>query len=229
MVYSGASENDWKRFDSYTDKIFETIFPVLGNHEYFGDRESSRNLINHRFPMFKEKTWYAKQVNSVALIFLNSNFSEISQLKQEEQLDWFKNTIKRFNGIREIKHIIILSHHPPFTNGVGIGFSHNSEIQTTYLPLLKKSVKVKLFLSGHCHSYERFEKDKIHFIVSGGGGGPRRSINLSGAYKDISGIDSELRDFNFLELIENDSLIIKNHMYNNEKKNWYIGDEFVIK
>ncbi len=36
--------------------------------------------------------------------------------------------------------------------------------------------KTLLYLSGHVHSYQRFQAERKAFIVSGGGGGPRHIV-----------------------------------------------------
>jgi hypothetical protein len=229
MVYSASDDNDWSRFDSYTKQAYDRVFPVLGNHEYFGNLKSGFSHISFRFPYLNEKSWYSRKFNGLGLIFLNSNFNELSPEELNEQFSWFQEEVNHFEKSEEISGILIFSHHPPFTNGKGVGFSSNLTLRSKYLPLLKFSTKVKLFLSGHCHSYERFIIDNIHFVVSGGGGGPRRSLDLNGEFRDLTGINDKLRDFHFLQLeVFPEYLMVICHMYNKERKEWYIEERFSV-
>jgi Icc-related predicted phosphoesterase len=234
MVFDGADNEDWIYFDNSTLPVRSKsipIVPVLGNHEYFGDEKNSMLNISNRFTDLKDSTWRSFKFKNVGFILLNSN-TELSEEVYERQKQWYKKEIDRLDQDNEIKHIIVVTHQPPFTNGTGIGFGDDEFVKENFVDSFNKSKKAKMFISGHCHNYEHLLIDNKHYIISGGGGGPRRSIDLEGNYKDITigkDKDKSVRDFHFVEVkVEQDSLKLIVHTYDKETKTWGRGDEFSL-
>lgn len=234
MVFDGSSESDWKYFDASTERIRDAgipLIPILGNHEMYGDSLERAKNLNSRFKNFKDSSWKAFVFNNIGIILLNSN-EELSTYDTEKQKIFFNYYLKKYESDSKIKCIIVATHHPPYTNGTGIGFEESDYVQNYFAERFITSKKPGLFFSGHCHNYEHLLKSDKHFIVSGSGGGPRRTIDLDGDYKDITkGIEEKMeeRGFNFVEFKTlNDSLLIKVHSYNKDTKEWYKGDYFNI-
>lgn len=234
MVFDGSSEKDWKYFDESTRQIREAkipILPIIGNHEMYGDSLETANNINSRFSSLKDSSWSSFEFGSIGIFLLNSN-EELAQSEIERQEEFYNHTMNKYESDSNIKFIIIATHHPPFTNGTGIGFDESDYVQDYFTEKFISSSKKGLFFSGHCHNYEHLFISDKHFIVSGGGGGPRREVDLDGEYKDISnGIDKneEKRGFNFIEIkVQSDSLLIEVHSYNKANKEWYRGDNFIL-
>lgn len=234
MVYDGSSENDWRYFDASTKQIRNLnipIIPVLGNHEYYGDSLERAKNINSRFNNLKDSSWKAFVFNNIGIILLNSN-EELSLYQTEKQKSFFTNSINTFESDSNINYIIVATHHPPYTNGTGIGFDESEYVQNYFAEKFISSKKAGLFLSGHCHNYEHLLISDKHFIISGGGGGPRRKIDLDGDYIDITkGAEEneEERGFNFIEIeVLKDSLLIEVHSYNKDREEWYEGEYFKI-
>lgn len=234
MVYDGASTEDWIYFDHSTETIRNKnipIVPVLGNHEYFGDSQSSEQNISSRFSELKDSTWRSFKFKNVAFILLNSN-TEMSGEMNERQKQWYRSELDKYDSDDEVNHIIVVTHQPPFTNGAGIGFGDDDFVKENFVESFNKSTKADLFISGHCHNYEHLLIAGKHYVISGGGGGPRRNIDLNGAYKDITiGRQKEktVRDFHFIEVMaEQNSLKFVVHTYDQESKKWGRGDEFSL-
>lgn len=234
MVFDASSEDDWRYFDSSISVIRNKnipIVPVLGNHEYFGDSETGSLNLTNRFPELKNSSWRSFLFKNIAFILLNSN-TDISDEISQRQNEWYESELNRFDSDNEVKHIIVVTHQPPFTNGTGIGFGDDEFAKKNFVELFNKSRKAQLFISGHCHNYEHLLIDGKHFIVSGGGGGPRRIIDLEGDYKDITNgeeKDKSIRDFHFIEVkVSKDTLYFETHRYNKDTKEWRIGDKFQI-
>ena len=232
MVFDGSSENDWKYFDASTEQIRKAkipIFPILGNHEFYGDSLETAYNINNRFSRLKDSSWNTFEFKSIGIILLNSN-EELTLSENERQKEFYEYHMNKYEIDSSIKFIIVATHHPPYTNGTGIGFNESEYTQDCFINKFISSEKKGLFFSGHFHNYEHLIISDKHFIVSGGGGGPRRDVDLEGKYKDISnGIDKneERRGYHFIEIeVQSDSLFIEVHSYNNDSKKWYRGDEF---
>jgi hypothetical protein len=152
------------------------IFPVLGNHEYWGSNTAALNNCAFRFPIIKKQHWYSKKHGNLGMIFLDSNKDDMTENEWRDQYEWFAATVKEYEADPEIKYFCVFTHHPPFTNSTVTG--DEIDVQETFVDDFTSSEKGRIFFSGHAHTYERFEiKDKT-FIVSGGGGGPRVDLRV---------------------------------------------------
>jgi Icc-related predicted phosphoesterase len=174
MVFEGDNIDHWKYFDTLMIPLEEkniAIFPVIGNHEYYGKNRIALKYLTNRFPVLKRKHWYTEICDSIALIFLDSNESEYSDKEWNGQIEWFKNKLSDFDNKSSIKGILVFEHHPPYTNSLITG--DEMTVQRAFVPAFDKSRKTLAFISGHAHTYERFIENGKTFIISGGGGGPR--------------------------------------------------------
>lgn len=224
MVFDGGNEKHWQYFDKIIIP-FRTamlpILPVLGNHEYWGNRASAKRFVEERFPEVHNSTWYSKQNGDLGMIFVNSNHGEVSNKLWETQRKWLESLISEWNSKENIKGILLFAHHPPYTNSVVA--SSDEKVRADIAETFCQTTKAMAMMTGHAHGYERFEiihehssyitpstfntshihkkpKDvhnqTIQFIVSGGGGGPRPN-GLRTKYKDAY-VGPSPRPFNFL-------------------------------
>ncbi len=176
-VFEGSSKGEWDFFCEDILPIRQKeipVYPVLGNHEYFGDNNAALNNYFSKFPEIKKSKFYSLTYGKNAFLMLNSNFNEMSKSDISMQNRWFKETLEKFNQDKSIKSVFVITHHPPFTNSKAV--SENKDVQKYFLDSFISSPKTKIFFSGHCHSFEHFKKSGKHFVVSGGGGGPRQEV-----------------------------------------------------
>ncbi len=186
MVFWGASKSRWKEFDADVEPLVKKhipIYPVLGNHEYFGKNSTALENAFNRFPFLRTSTWYYKIIDNTAIIFINSNDGDLTQEQSKDQINWYKGTMNALDKNPAVLHIISVCHHPPFTNSTLVGRS--SYILNNFVPVFVKSQKAVAFFSGHCHSYEHFVYKGKTFIISGGGGGPRQSVESGHNGNDV--------------------------------------------
>ena len=199
MVFDGSNSKDWEIFNSLIKPITKKnipIFPVIGNHDYWGNNNKAMRNLAKQFPVFLSTHWYTQIYDSLALIFLDSNESDLTETGWKLEHDWLIKTVSIFDTSEEIKGIIIFDHHPPYTNSTVT--SDEVNIQNNFLPAYYNSKKCILFISGHAHTYEHFFIKDKNFIVSGGGGGPRVKLKSGNdAHKDLyTGVSP--RPFNYL-------------------------------
>jgi hypothetical protein len=92
-----------------------------------------------------------------------------------------------------------------------------------------ESRKTLLYLSGHVHSYQRFQADRKAFVVSGGGGGPRHRVQQGARrmpFEDAYAAGS-LRRFHYLLItITDDGLDIETKMLDDDGDGCSVGDRF---
>ena len=63
----------------------------------------------------------------------------------------------------------VYAHHPPYTEH-WTNYYGDKRVQDHLVPLYEE-YDVDMVMNGHTHSYERGEKEHVHYLVSGGGGG----------------------------------------------------------
>lgn len=188
LIFQGDSPHHWTLFNEFAAPIYQNkipVFPLLGNHEYFGNNNIGLQLFYDHFPHLQKQLFYSFRLHGIAFIMLNSNFSHLTETQLSVQNDWYVRELMNLERNDSIKAIIVCSHHPPYTHSTVV--SSDQQVQQYFLSPFLNTKKGAFFFSGHNHSYEHFiQKDK-HIIVSGGGGGPRYSVsqNPSNIPEDI--------------------------------------------
>lgn len=230
MVFEGDDGDQWKYFDNLMSPIEKKaipLFPVIGNHEYWGVDQTALQFLSKRFPMIKGSHWYTEISDSIALIFLDSNDGEYSVAQWQTQTEWFKNQLLLFDNDPAIKGILVFAHHPPYTNSLVTG--DEMQVQTGFVPAFDQSKKTLAFITGHAHTYERFIENGKTFIISGGGGGPRVVLrNGSGSHRDYYSGPSP-RPFNYLLINkQNDGLEITVKGVNKNSGNFFNLEKFTL-
>ncbi len=203
LTTRGGSEKHWQEFDDMHKEIRKKkipYFPILGNHEFYGnDRKALQNYFE-RFPYLDKRRWYSFTWKKVGFILVESNFSSLTKEQVEEQSKWYLSELERLDKDESVDSIIVCCHEPPFTNSRVV--RPNKEVKIYFADPFLRFQKARLFFSGHSHSYERFQIKNKFFIVSGGGGGPRHRVSVDPArsvYQDLfSG--PEIRFFHFCEI-----------------------------
>ncbi len=174
VVCHGGRWADWRRFCDENERLFShpvAYFPALGNHDYYGGSDAFR-LRAEVFPHVGTRRWYDVRFQSLLLLILDSNFDELNAEQIRSQDDWLESQLKSAEADASVGHVVLVCHHPPYSNAKGL--SESREVQEHFVSRI--TPKVRVFASGHVHNYERFEKQGVQFVVSGGGGGPTRDL-----------------------------------------------------
>src|SRR5712692_282783 len=175
LVFDGGSDGHWAELDDLAAPIRSRNIPVIaafGNHEYWGGRKPAEKNVFARFPVLERKHWYTVAFGPLHLVFLDSNETRLEKTDWEAQKKWYEETLDTADASADTRGVLVLLHHPPFTNSTVTG--DEKHVQRTFLPAFLRAKKTLGMLSGHVHNYERFAKGGKMFIVSGGGGGPRQ-------------------------------------------------------
>jgi hypothetical protein len=171
VVNLGYSNKQWKPIDGYLKNLRDkdvTVNAILGNHEVMGRAVKGQEKFQKRFPNHV-RTGYVEIEDSVAVVLLNSNFTQLSSADNEKQLNWYKKTLAELDADSSVQFIITACHHSPYTNSKIVGPC--PAVQQKFVPPFLQSKKSKLFLSGHCHGFEHYQVEGKDFLVIGGGGG----------------------------------------------------------
>lgn len=177
LTTRGSSSRHWRAFDELHAPFRERkipYFPILGNHEFYGnDRVALRHFFD-RFPHLGEKRWYSFSWRRIGFILLDSNFELLSVTEMAALRSWYKEELERHEGDSGTDFVIVCCHKPPYTNSRVVFSSKHS--RSFFAEPFLRFRKTAFFFSGHSHTYERFPVLGKHFVVSGGGGGPRHRV-----------------------------------------------------
>jgi 3',5'-cyclic AMP phosphodiesterase CpdA len=166
----GGNEDDYREFVQET-AVWRTgslrVFPVLGNHEFQQCAEPDCLRRWWRiFPQLHGRRWYGVALGSqLQLLALDSN---ASLMPGSEQSQWLQHQIEALG--EKVRFVLILLHHPPMTDGPQGVRANESALATTLTAAAALSGARFVVCAAHVHNYERFERDGIVFLVSGGGG-----------------------------------------------------------
>jgi 3',5'-cyclic AMP phosphodiesterase CpdA len=174
LTSGGWSARAWRKFDRIMATMHRErmpVLPVMGNHDYSPLRGIAARQFALRFPQFADASWYARKYGRLAMIFLDSTAAALTRAKWRRQEDWYAATLRAFDADPSIGGVLVFAHHPPFTNSTVT--RDDKAVQSAFVPPFVRSRKGLAMLSGHTHAYEHFAEREKHFIVTGGGGGPR--------------------------------------------------------
>lgn len=177
LVGRGSRAEDWRTFHGENQPVFSKkipYFPCLGNHEFYGDDRLALDHYFNAFPALGRRRWYEIRFRSTLTAVLDSNFDELEDAETADQDRWFADLLAAAEKDPSVRHVIVCCHHPPYTNSRVHGDS--KPVQEHFVA--KLTPKAGIFISGHVHSYERFERDGRQFVVTGGGGAPLTSVEV---------------------------------------------------
>jgi hypothetical protein len=167
--------NDYRVFHEETESWRKgnlNVFPALGNHEFHGDAGVALEHWWSAFPTLRNRRWYSAQIGKA--IYTISLDSDTSLLAGSDQQRWLDNQLEQLP--RSIKFIFLSMHHPPVADvQTRINVSHNPRPNEMALRDYLENVAPKLHAqiivcAGHIHNYERFARNGVTYVVSGGGG-----------------------------------------------------------
>ncbi len=199
-VFNGGSHAQWESFDELTAPLRKAEVPVataFGNHEYWVGLQRAEAHVFPRFALNAGRHWFTIPFGPLRLVVLDSNESELTPVQWSSQATWFAGTLEMFDHDDGVRGVVVLFHHPPFTNSSVTG--DEIDVQEAFVPPFKRAHKTIAMLNGHVHSYERYMRDGKTYVVSGGGGGPRARLKIGDGrrHKDDQCSEPALRDFHF--------------------------------
>lgn len=165
MVGSGRDYRAWKPEYFYPARNLMRnvpVIPVPGNHEYAG---TGAPWFFYYFARPLGQAWFAMTVGNTRFVGLDTS---VAYAPGSAQHEWLVRELESADCRSAAWRIVIL-HEPAFT--CTSGHSDNTAVQSHLVPLFEQ-YGVQLAFQGHSHAYERYLHHGIHYIVTGGGGGP---------------------------------------------------------
>jgi len=190
MPYTGANDADWKVFREETSSWWKSgtvVLPTLGNHDVRGNVAKAIENYSQNFPAIGGHRYYSMLLGSVEVISLDmTSPSGGTSL----QATWFAAQLDHIPS--QVEFLFILYHTPWVVDQQSQFFTNlPSKEALTLRHLLEihlyKMHSQVIVLSGHLHTYERFERNGVAYVISGGGGAEPYPVIVRGEadlYKD---------------------------------------------
>jgi Icc-related predicted phosphoesterase len=224
QVSDGAIDREWYYFDELLASLRDgntAVHALPGNHDYSRfDRERSERNFFSRFAWPAPAEPDVVRLGPVVYVGLDSNFDVIGPERVQREAERYRELLDELDRDETVRGVIVASHHPPFSN---------SRLQAT-APVIElfaepflAAKKTRLYLSAHVHSYERFESEGKTFVVSGGGGGPRRKVDVSDARRWRNDVfrGGAIRPFHYLQLaVDDEAITVVAKMLNEPMRRW---------
>jgi len=186
--------------DGYDDVYFKpyekllqhlNVFTAIGNHDTYTLNavpylESFYLPFNN--PLNTER-YYSFRWGKAFFINLDTNIDYSPDSPQYAFLIDQLNSDER----KSATWTFVYAHHPPYSE-YWINYDGEPNVRNYLLPVFEE-YQVDLVMSGHTHSYERGEKEHVHYLVSGGGGG-----SLDDFFVDHPHIEVSEKKFHFTRI-----------------------------
>jgi|SRR6478735_659613 len=240
MVFSSGDDN-WSYFDELMAKVRTEpawvagsapsseprnrgFFPVMGNHEYMGNRARITRQLSQRFAGFVGHTHYSFDWQHVKMVVLDGNRRALCQApalggracetEWRAQLGWLRAELRQVDQAPagEQYGALVFVHQSPYTQSPWV--AGDQADARDFAQALYDSQRGLALISAHAHGFERyaFRRDPADqrpakvFVVSAGGGGPRPHSRRAGAPADLSKLPWP-RPFNYLLLRQDASAV----------------------
>ncbi|HEX6881372.1 MAG TPA: metallophosphoesterase [Terriglobales bacterium] len=190
LVANGGDASQWQVFDQETAPYRSAevkIYPALGNHDLRGDLPVALKNYFERFPYLRQSRYYSVRAGNTLVLTLDSSLDAPGG----EEMQWFD---KQISSVPDgVQFVVIQLHHPPLTRSkdsfMGGGHSPRGQEQDMAQFIESRAAKSKarfIVVAGHVHNYERYERNGVMYVVSGGGGATPYMIprQPNDAYKD---------------------------------------------
>ena len=239
----GGIAGDYAVFDSETAPWRSAglvVIPALGNHEMYREgREVCRDnqpvcLENwwKAFPKLQGVRWYSVQLGGKMFVLnLDSN---APLLPGSDQAKWIQ---RQLAGLpRSVRFVFLNMHHPPVADpSPETGPEASPRPNEAALAALLKTAPVRkrvrfIVTAAHVHNYERFLRDGIVYLVSGGGGAKPSAVQRGAddLYRDSSEPNYHYLKFVLLEdRIEAEMIRVADPLA--DVPRWEVKDRFQVK
>ncbi len=189
LVYEGDAADDYATYQSETAEWSRRkipVFPALGNHEFRGceARRDDSPCLENWWRTFEPLSlrpyrWYSVALGDSLLALVLD--SDLSLKPGSAQRAWLERQISDGDSDAHVRFILVLLHYPPVRDPIFPRAKDEAEVQR-YLSARAPSLRTRVIVVGsHIHNYERFERDGVTYLVSGGGGAePLPVLRMSG-------------------------------------------------
>lgn len=192
----GWLRSSWTPVLPFIDSLKAKSIPFIaakGNHEYYFVSSWGMERFGEYVPN-GTSDYSVHRFDACAVIILNSNEGKMDDDLRAAQRRWYDSTLAACDADSAVRWIITVAHHSPFTNSDMV--TGSAFIRNEYLPAFYKSMKSKVWIGGHAHRFEHFNRKGKDFLVIGGGGGLHHGKREEYPHNDLHSGDG--RFFHYL-------------------------------
>jgi hypothetical protein len=174
LVYEGSNPADYETYRSETAVWSQAripIFPALGNHEFRGCDKDLNPCLENWWKMaapgaVRSFRWYSVTLGPKILVLILDSDSSLKP--GSEQRTWFEQQMTHAGS--RVEFVFVVLHYPPVRDPIFPRAKDEKEI-ARYLSKHTHLFHAQVVVVGsHIHNYERFFRDDVTYLVSGGGG-----------------------------------------------------------
>jgi hypothetical protein len=175
LVFEGTDPQDYETYRSETTEWAKQkipVFPALGNHEFRGCATGEEApCLENWWKAFstlslRPHRWYSVSLGPALLALMLDSDSALKP--GSEQREWLERQITHADP--RVKFILIALHYPPVRDPFYPSMKDEDQIQR-YLSKHAAMLRARVVVVGsHVHNYERYSRDGVTYLVSGGGG-----------------------------------------------------------
>ncbi len=204
----GWLRSSWKPILPFIDSLKTRSIPFLaakGNHDYYFIHLWAMDRFEEYIPNGKSD-YSLHRFDSCTVIILNSNEEKMTEDLRTAQRRWYDSTLAACDADSAVRWVFTVAHHSPFTNSDMV--TGSKFIRNEYLSAFYTSVKSKVWIGGHAHRFEHFNRNGKDFLVVGGGGGLHHGKRTEHPHDDLHTGDG--RFFHYLRCtVFSDSLLME--------------------
>ena len=170
IIDISTSEAYWLRFEDSVKAISEKmpLFLVRGNHD--GNDSISERLFRRFADLGSGGFYYTHSEENTLFIVLDTWERGEERAILGEQLKWLQNKLDSASADTSILNIFLFMHMPLYPQGKhsGENLTNADELHRLFL----QHNKIRAVFAGHDHMFNKYVKDGIIYITTGGGGSP---------------------------------------------------------
>ncbi|MFH0894479.1 MAG: metallophosphoesterase [Bacteroidota bacterium] len=168
IMLRAGNEGEWINFWKYSEPITE-LMPLhiaRGNHDGFGPAAEEMMHTWGRIP--GDHLYYSTRVSNASCIVLDCDVTGEENSITGEQLIWLHQQLDAATNDVETPYIFIFLHKALFSQGLHAGntIQNNESLHQLFI----SHPKVKAVFAGHDHLFNKFYKDGLCYITTGGAG-----------------------------------------------------------
>lgn len=183
LPFHGSFAADWLVYQHETEPwraAHLRFYPTIGNHELVPDPEQGLANYFANFPWLQGRAWYSVHLGNVYLIALDSF---LLPEQYAAQRTWLEAQLANLPANADF--VFFLSHMPLVTDiqtevVVSLPTPDAVDLRNFLEAQVAHSHAKFVVVNGHIHNYERFERNGITYLVSGGGGAKPYPVLIRG-------------------------------------------------
>ena len=228
VPYNRSVANDYAVFRQETEAWRGAglrVFPAMGNHELHGSASLGLENWWKTFPELNGRRWYSVRFGQCYFITVDSN---LELTPGSQQSAWVAQQLQNLPA--ETKYVFVSLHHPPMADPIAGDHSHdvrpNEAALAQQLETAARATTAKIVvIAGHVHAYQRFARNGVVYLVSGGGGAAQHHIARSP--RDLYQ-DNVFPNFHYIKFMGDASGLKATTYRLNESGTFVPSDSFVV-